>query len=138
MSKDKNTVSFVLPTALRDLILRSFVVQYPDVWCYQLTWEYGVPKTAIFPRGDLECVIYGRHFGDGHEALLVTLGGQRVGPDGRVLCIPLSTKRGMRPGQAKQISDSCIRPVDRMTFLAQLRISRAWVQEPQSLETLYA
>lgn len=103
----------------RAALLETFNPAFPNVHANGVTYAYRTPSNYAFPLGLLECHIYGYHYGDGHDALLVTIDGKKTRPDGKMFHITLSTADGVRPAQAGEIDRSSIQT---FTF----RLGQTW------------
>lgn len=87
----------------RVALLETFNPAFPNVHANGVTYAYRTLSSFVYPQELLECHIYGYHIGDGHDALLVTIDGNKTRPDGKLFHITLSTEDGVPPAQAGQI-----------------------------------
>ena len=126
----------------RQKILSVFLPKFSNVYCFGIVWAYKVHSEYDRPLGRVRFRIYGRHTGNGHEALVGELIGQDTGkgfaeigpvqtrPDGLYLRITLSTDDGVAPGFAGDIDPLCIEACEPIEVDLEFKIHPMHVQHP--------
>ncbi len=75
--------AYVLDDASRDALMKKFPPKYDKVVGHHITVEFGVPE-GTEPPADAKLNVLGRvDSGDGLEALVVAVDGDRTRPDGK-------------------------------------------------------
>lgn len=98
------------------------------IYLQSITWAYGVADDFPFDPAMTDCVLYGIHRCDRHEAFLVSLGGKSYRPDGSLLHLTLSTASGVRPAEAGQIDPGAVERISPELFGTQLKLQPIFVQ----------
>jgi hypothetical protein len=122
-----------IPDKTRAALLRKFPPIFCRVHCRTVTHAYRVTAEYRHPAEPLSVSAYGYHRGDTHEALLVSVNGHKLRPDGNRYFICLSVADGEEPVRAGEIDSDSI--VDFETEIPILGLSfkrfPLWVRKPE-------
>jgi hypothetical protein len=122
-----------IPEKTRHLLLRRFPPSFRNIHCRTITQAFRVTGEYRFPDRPLNVAVYGYHRGDGHEALLVSVNGHKLRPDGNRYFICLSVADGEEPVRAAEIDSDSITLLDAEIPLTGLTFKRfpIWKREPE-------
>jgi len=115
----------------RSLLLSAFPPRYPNVYCRQLVWAYGVPEDFEFPKEPVTFHIFAHHIGEGHEALVGAvydaddIGRSFQANNGRRLHITLSAADGVPPARGGEIDVNAVREFPAIKLTLHLKIGHA-------------
>lgn len=96
---------YTLSTASRDKLLSRFRPQFPDVIAEHITYRFGVPAGSRLPPATEDIWVVGYASDDSLEALVVSVNGTVIRPDGKYFHITWSLDRsqGRRPVQSNEV-----------------------------------
>jgi len=120
MSKHLFRVAADIPRDIRQSLLAQFKPIFSTVFVRTVTLAYGVTADYEVPEEWCEFAVHARHLGLDHEALLVSVNGEKLRPDGRLFHITLSTEN-LPPVEAGNISPSGIVSCGKASFEAHFR-----------------
>lgn len=135
MKQRKFRVFAPLSPADRARLLLLVRPRFENVFCFGVTYAYGVSENYPFPDSEAELVLDGHHVGSGHEALtgLLRQGAgvpARWRPDGKIIHVTLSTVYGVPPVRAGEIEPYAIMPIRPISCRVRLARSFAEVYRP--------
>ena len=120
-----------VPHIVRAELLRLFRPRLGRVFCKSITMAYQVTSEFACSNEMTEATVYAIHRSDEHEALLISVAGDKRRPDGTRFFLTLSTAPGVAPVRAGEIDPARIVLVDRVVFGVQFKLHPLWQQQPE-------
>lgn len=135
MSNSKRNTARViglLPTRVRQDLVRAYKPDHPMIYCHHVTYAYGVPKDQIaLPQSESKIKVIGIYRDEKCDVLFVSVNGQPRRPDGKPFHITLSVAEDLPPAAALKRAANTFTPIpEGEVFLTRFQQARIQVDTP--------